>query len=153
SPLEAGLFENNIDRPTLDALLAAARESFPDFRRYLRAKARVLGIPALAWYDLFAPVGKSERVWSFDEAAQFIAEQFGSFSPRLRGLAERAFRERWIDAEPRAGKVGGAFCMYLREDESRILGNYEPSFNGLSTLAHELGHAYHNLNLASRTPL
>jgi pepF/M3 family oligoendopeptidase len=161
SPLHAALFENNIDRPTLDALLAAARESFPDFRRYLRAKARALGIAsagsgqsqALAWYDLFAPVGHSGRVWSFDAVAQFIAEQFGSFSPRLRGLAERAFDERWIDAEPRAGKVGGAFCMYLRRDESRILANYEPSFNGLSTLAHELGHAYHNLNLAIRTPL
>jgi oligoendopeptidase F len=172
SPLDATLFENNIDQPTFEALLAAARESFPDFRRYLRAKARALSIPSnhstspstgsgealeqdpkLAWYDLFAPVGHSQRVWSFEAAAQFIAAQFGSFSPRLRGLAERAFDERWIDAEPRAGKVGGAFCMYLRQDESRILANYEPSFNGLSTLAHELGHAYHNLNLAIRTPL
>jgi pepF/M3 family oligoendopeptidase len=156
-PLDTSLFENNIDRPTFDALLAAARESFPDFRRYLRAKACALGTtatsPALAWYDLFAPVGHSMRVWSYDAAAQFIAEQFGSFSPRLRGLAERAFGERWIDAEPRAGKVSGAFCVYLRQDESRILANYEPSFNGLSTLAHELGHAYHNLNLAIRTPL
>ncbi len=157
SPLDMALFDNNIDRPTFDVLLAAARESFPDFRRYLRAKARALGTtatsPGLAWYDLFAPVGQSERVWSYDAATKFIAEQFGSFSPRLRGLAERAFGERWIDAEPRAGKVGGAFCAYLRQDESRILTNYEPSFNGLSTLAHELGHAYHNLNLASRTPL
>jgi pepF/M3 family oligoendopeptidase len=153
TPLDATLFGSNIDRATLDAMLQAARESFPDFRRYLRAKARALGIPALAWYDLFAPVGASEHSWSFDTAAHFIAEQFGSFSPKLRGLAERAFGERWIDAEPRAGKVGGAFCMYLRADESRILANYEPSFNSVSTLAHELGHAYHNLNLAARTLL
>ncbi len=153
SPLDVALFGNNIDRATLDAMLQAAREAFPDFRRYLRAKARALGIPALAWYDLFAPVGTSGRSWSFDAAAHFIAEQFGSFSPRLRGLAERAFSERWIDAEPRAGKVGGAFCMYLRADESRILANYEPSFNSVGTLAHELGHAYHNLNLSERAPL
>jgi pepF/M3 family oligoendopeptidase len=153
TPLDAALFGNNIDRATLDAMLQAARESFPDFRRYLRAKARTLGIPALAWYDLFAPVGAGGGNWSFDTAARFIAEQFGSFSPKLRGLAERAFGERWIDAEPRAGKVGGAFCMYLRADESRILSNYEPSFNSVGTLAHELGHAYHNLNLAVRTPL
>ncbi len=143
TPLDATLFGNNIDRAALDAMLQAARESFPDFRRYLCAKARALGIPALAWYDLFAPVG----------AAESLAEQFGSFSPKLRGLAERAFGERWIDAEPRAGKVGGAFCMHLRADESRILANYEPSFNSVGTLAHELGHAYHNLNLAARTPL
>jgi oligoendopeptidase F len=153
SPLDAALFGNNIDRATLDAMFQAARESFPDFRRYLRAKARALGIPALAWYDLFAPVGASGRSWSFDTAAHFIAEQFGSFSAKLRGLAERAFGERWIDAEPRAGKVGGAFCMYLRAEESRILANYEPSFNSVGTLAHELGHAYHNLDLAERTPL
>jgi pepF/M3 family oligoendopeptidase len=153
SPLDAALFDNNIDRATLDAMLAAARESFPDFRRYMRAKARALGVPALAWYDLFAPMGSGGREWSFESAASFIADQFGSFSPRLRGLAERAFGERWIDAEPRAGKVGGAFCMSLQNDESRILANYEPSFNSVSTLAHELGHAYHNMNLAARTPL
>jgi oligoendopeptidase F len=134
-------------------MMTAAGESFPDFRRYLRAKARALGLPALAWYDLFAPVGGSGRDWTFDDAARFIGEQFGSYSPRLRGLAERAFGERWIDAEPRAGKVGGAFCMLLRDGESRVLANYEPSFNSVSTLAHELGHAYHNLNLANRTPL
>lgn len=152
-PLESALFNTSIDRATLDAMLEAAYESFPDFRRYLRAKARALGVPALAWYDLFAPLEANGRTWPFEEAAQFIQEQFGSFSPKLRGLAERAFNEHWIDAEPRAGKVGGAFCMFLRNDESRILANYEPSFNSVSTLAHELGHAYHNLTLAGRTPL
>jgi oligoendopeptidase F len=153
SPLDTALFDNNIDRATLDAMLLAARESFPDFRRYLRAKARALGQKALTWYDLFAPIGSSDRTWSFEEAASFITEQFGTFSPKLQALAERAFDEYWIDAEPRAGKVGGAFCMALRRDESRILANYEPSFNSVSTLAHELGHAYHNLNLAEQLPL
>jgi len=142
-----------VDRPTLDAMMGAARESFPDFRRYLRAKARALGLPALAWYDLFAPVGHSAREWSYDDGTQFILEQFGSFSPKLRGLAERAFSEQWIDAEPRPGKAGGAFCMRLRGGESRILSNFKPSFGEVSTLAHELGHAYHNLNLAGRTML
>ena len=153
SPLDMALFYNNVDRPTLDAMMGAARESFPHFRRYLRAKAHALGLPALAWYDLFAPVGHSAREWSYDAGAEFILEQFGSFSPKLRGLAERAFTERWIDAEPRAGKAGGAFCMRLRGGESRILANFKPSFGEVSTLAHELGHAYHNLNLAGRTML
>lgn len=152
SSLDAALFDNNIDRETLDAMLGAARESFPDFRRYLRAKARALGSSQLAWYDLFAPLG-SGRAWSFDEGAAFIIEHFTAFSPRLGGLAERAFRERWIDAEPRPGKRGGAFCMSVRPGESRILSNFTPSFSQVGTLAHELGHAYHNFNLASRTPL
>ncbi len=150
SPLAASLFSNSIDRPTLDAMLEAAYESFPDFRRYLHAKAHLLGLPQLAWYDLFAPVGKSTKVWQYNDATNFIVEQFGTFSSRLANFADRAFREQWIDAEPRPGKVDGAFCMSLRKDESRVLANFRPTYEGTSTLAHELGHGYHNLNLAHR---
>jgi oligoendopeptidase F len=151
SPLDAALFDASIDRQTLDAMMEAAHASFPDFRRYLRAKARALGIPALAWYDLFAPVGGSGREWQFDEGAGFIVEQFGTYSPKMGDFAARAFRERWIDAEPRDGKRDGAYCMSLRGDESRVFANFKPAFPGVSTLAHELGHGYHNLNLAART--
>lgn len=153
SPLDASLFQANIDRETLEAMLTAARESFPDFRRYMHAKARILGLEKLAWYDIFAPVGPKQKVWDYTEASAFIVEKFGSYSPRLADFAARAFRENWIDAEPRAGKVDGAYCTPLRKDESRVLANFKPSFNGVSTLAHELGHGYHNLNLAPRTVL
>lgn len=155
SPLAAALFDANIDQPTLDAMLEAAHAAFPDFRRYLRTKARGLGLAELAWFDLFAPMGGGDdgRVWEYDEAASFIVTQFGTFSPKLRDFAARAFRERWIDAGPRPGKRDGAFCMSLRGDESRVLANFKPAFGGMSTLAHELGHGYHNLNLASRTML
>jgi pepF/M3 family oligoendopeptidase len=153
SPLTASLFDNNIDRQTLDAMMTAARESFPDFRRYLRAKARALGVEQLAWYDLFAPIGSEERTWTFEEAESFIVEQFGAYSARLSDFAARAFREHWIDAEPRRGKVDVAYCTWLRKDESRVFTNYKAAFGGVSTLAHELGHGYHNLNLAQRTVL
>jgi pepF/M3 family oligoendopeptidase len=153
SPLVASLLDNNIDQQTLNAMFTAARESFPDFRRYLHAKARTLGLSRLAWYDLFAPVSNDEKVWEYDDAAAFIIEQFGTFSPRLSNFAARAFRERWIDAEPREGKQDGAYCTPLRKDESRVFANYKASFDGVSTLAHELGHGYHNLNLAQRTVL
>ena len=151
--LGAALFSNSIDRATLDAMMAAAHESFPDFRRYLRAKAQALCTKALAWYDLFAPVGEAGRTWTYVEGARFIEEQFGTYSPRLGGLAQRAFRERWIDAEPRDGKRSGAMCLDLRLDESRVLSNFTPCFSAVGTLAHELGHAYHNLALAERTLL
>jgi oligoendopeptidase F len=153
TPLDASLLDNNIDRQTLDAMMTAARESFPDFRRYLHAKAHALGLSRLAWYDLFAPVGGEGRVWTFNEATSFIVEQFGAYSQRLSDFAARAFREQWIDAEPRAGKVDGAYCTWLRKDESRVFANFKAAFGGVSTLAHELGHAYHNLNLAHRTVL
>ncbi len=151
SPLDAALFTNNIDRQTLDAMLTAARETFPDFRRYLHTKARAIGVGRLAWYDMFAPIGTSTKVWPYDEATTFIVEQFGTYSDRMSEFAARAFRENWIDAEPRPGKRDGAFCTTLRGAESRVFTNYKPAFGGVSTLAHELGHAYHNLNLAHRT--
>jgi oligoendopeptidase F len=153
SPLDASLFANSIDRQTLDAMISAARASFPDFRRYLRAKARMLGLPRLAWYDLSAPLATDDKVWEFDDATAFIVEQFGTYSSRLSGFAARAFREQWIDAEPRPGKRDGAFCTSLRKDESRVFANFKPTFGGMLTLAHELGHGYHNLNLANRTAL
>ena len=131
----------------------AARDSFPDFRRYLRAKARMLGLEQLPWYDLFAPVGASTRAWDYAEASAFIVEQFGSYSQRMSDFAARAFRENWIDAEPRPGKRDGAFCMPLRGEELRILSNYQPGFKSVLTLAHELGHGYHNLNLARHPDL
>lgn len=153
SPLDASLFTNAIDRAILEAMLEAASESFPHFRRYLHAKARALGIERCAWYDLFAPIGTESREWSYEEAQQFIIEQFATYSQKMSDFARRAFEERWIDAPPKPGKRDGAFCMRLRKDESRILTNYKPAFGGMSTLAHELGHAYHNLCLAERTYL
>ncbi|MGA7730316.1 MAG: M3 family oligoendopeptidase [Chloroflexia bacterium] len=153
SALDEAISDSNIDRATLDAMLGAARESFPHFRRYLRAKARALGLDRLAWYDIFAPVGESTQVWEYEDATRFITEQFGSYSLRLGSFAERAFREQWVDAEPRVGKRDGAFCAPIRRDESRVFTNFKPSYGGMSTLAHELGHAYHNLNKADRTTL
>ena len=151
SALDVALFHNNIDRATLDAMLAAARESFPDFRRYLRAKAQLIGVPTLAWYDLFAPVGESTSAWDWTSGTEFLLEQFGTYSERLQRFASKALERRWIDAEPRAGKVQGAFCMAIGRGDSRVLTNYLASYDGISTLAHELGHAYHNFNLRERS--
>jgi pepF/M3 family oligoendopeptidase len=150
--LDEALHQNHIDRATLDAMMGAARDAFPDLRRYLHAKARALGVERLAWYDLFAPLSASDRVWPWDDALTFLFEQFGTYSDKMRELAEQAVEERWIDAGPRPGKVGGAFCMPVRKGESRVLLNYTPAFDGVSTLAHELGHAYHNLCQAEVTP-
>jgi pepF/M3 family oligoendopeptidase len=152
--VEPTLLENSIDRPTLDAMHQACREAFPDLRRYLRAKARALGLERLAWFDVDAPLGiPLPRTYPWPEAEAFVREQFGRYSDRMAAFADRTFRERWTDAEPRPGKQDGGFCMPVRPGESRILMNYDGSFGSLSTLAHELGHAYHNLCLERRTML
>jgi oligoendopeptidase F len=152
-PVDLACFQNHIDHQILDAMMDAAREAFPDFRRYLRAKAHFFGADALAWYDLFAPLPFATREWSYEEAQEFIVEQFGTFSGRMRGLAERAFNESWIDVGSRPGKVDGAFCMTVRGGDSRVLMNYSPSYGSVTTLAHELGHSYHAYALGERSAL
>ena len=152
--LHKALDQARIDRETLEAMLGAMRDSFPTFRRYWQAKARRLGQEALPWWDLFAPVGRSERQYTCAEAQAFILEQFGTFSERLATFARRAFDHNWIDAEPRDGKRGGAFCMGVPAvDESRILCNFDGSLDQVLTVAHELGHAYHNECQVGKTEL
>ncbi|HUI87131.1 MAG TPA: M3 family oligoendopeptidase [Anaerolineales bacterium] len=134
-----------IDRKTLKAMLGAMEDSFPMIRRYFKAKATKLGKEKLAWWDLFAPVGRTGRTYSFEEARDFILDNFGRFSPDLSAFAKRAFDHQWIDAEPRDGKRGGAFCMGISGvKESRVLCNFDGSFDQVSTIAHELGHGFHN---------
>jgi oligoendopeptidase F len=132
-------------------MLGAINEFLPDLRRYLRAKARRLGLPVLAWYDLYSPVAAHSQPWPFETATRFIPEQFSSHWPRLGSLAVRAFRDGWIDAEPRAGKLDISACGRLSADASPILVNYRPVFFEVTTLAQELGHAYHNLAFAHRS--
>ena len=150
--LHAALEQARLERATLDTMMSVMRESLPMFRRYFAAKARRLGKERLAWWDLQATVGGSERRYSYDEARDFILKRFATFSGRLENLAARAFREGWIDAEPRTGKAGGAFCAEVPGlEQSRILANFDGSFDQLLTLAHELGHAFHNECLAGLT--
>jgi pepF/M3 family oligoendopeptidase len=143
--IHSSLDAARMDRKTLNAMLAAMQDSFPMFRRYFSAKAGKLGKEKLAWWDISAPVGKVDKVYSFEEARDFILENFGKFSPDLAAFAKRAFDNHWIDAEQRDGKRGGGFCMEVQGvKESRILTNFDGSFDQVSTLAHELGHAFHN---------
>jgi pepF/M3 family oligoendopeptidase len=144
SSLEYALQLSRITPKTLDALLTAIKQSRPIFHRYFSLKARALGLDKLAFYDLFAPVGATHKRYSYAEAKQFIIESFSSFDPRMGDFARHAFDHRWIDAPPAEGKVGGAYCTsFPLSRESRILCNFEGSFSDVSTIAHELGHAYH----------
>ncbi len=154
--LHSALDAARIDRPTLEAMLGAMQASFPMWRKYFKAKAKLLGKEKLAWWDLFAPVGKADRTYEFEEARDFVLENFGKFSPELSTFAKRAFDHNWLDAEQREGKRGGGFCMEVQGvKESRILVNFDGSQDQLSTIAHELGHAFHNecAYQAEKTPL
>ena len=146
SVLDMALDTANMDRATLDALLEAMEESLPMFRRYFRLKARMLGYGGgLKWYDLFAPVGRMKGGYTPEDARALLVKEFGAFSPRMAAMMDRAFEERWIDMYPREGKAGGAFCAGVHPlGMSYVLTNFEGSYGSVSTLAHELGHAWHN---------
>jgi pepF/M3 family oligoendopeptidase len=151
-PLDPVLEANAVDRPTITAMTAAVDDALGDFRRYLAAKARLLGKGQCAFWDLFAPVGAVRpRAWS--DAVDVVKQAFGGYSSDLLGVAHRALAESWVDAGPRTGKVGGAFCMPVGGGISRILMNFDGSIDTIHTLAHELGHAFHNHTLRDRTPL
>ncbi|MEM7166568.1 MAG: M3 family oligoendopeptidase [Planctomycetota bacterium] len=145
SVVAAAAEANRIDMKTLDALMESIRESYPVFRRYLKSKAKRIGKETMAWWDLFAPVGASDMHFTWDQAREFLADKFGEFSDELRDFACHAIDRGWIDAEPREGKNGGGFCINIPgTEESRVLVNFDGGLDQLFTLAHELGHAYHN---------
>ena len=152
-PLDIALHQNVIDRQVLDAMIASMERVYDDLRGHLRRKARLMGLERLAWYDLSAPLREDDATYTFDEARALLLDTVGPLSPRLETMLHRAFDERWIDAEPRAGKYGGAYCTEIYPYGSRILMNFDGSLSAVSTLAHELGHAFHNQCLAERTPL
>ena len=150
SVLDMTLDASRMDRQTLDALWTAVREYLPHFRRYLKAKAKMLGHEGgLPFWDLFAPVGNAARTYSIEEARQVLIREMGKFTPRMAEFIDNAFARRWIDLYPRDGKTGGAFCAPVHfADRSLVMTNFQGSFSDVSTLAHELGHAWHNRCLA-----
>ena len=154
SPLERALKQSRIEPEVLTALINTLEKNLPMFRGYLKAKAKALKLESCAFYDLFAPVGTGGKSYTFPEARAFIIKQFSLFSEEMGIFAEKAFSSNWIDAEPRKGKVGGAYdTSFPLAQQSRILSNFDGSFNGLSTLAHELGHAYHDSVVLSQSHL
>ena len=155
SLLDMTLCEARMDRETLDTMIGVIEESLPRFREILKAKARALGHKnGLPFYDLFAPMGESGKKYTLEEARQLLIDVMGGFSQDMAGMIDEAFRDRWIDAYPREGKSGGAFCASSgRTKTSFVLTNFDGSLSDVLTLAHELGHAFHNKNLYTRSPL
>ncbi|MBR0136108.1 MAG: M3 family oligoendopeptidase [Clostridia bacterium] len=155
SPLSQVLHYSRMKRETLDALFTAMQEYMPMFREYLKAKGEALGHKnGCPWYDMFAPMGANDKTYTVEDARDYLLNTFAGFDKDLHDMVERAFNESWIDFYPREGKVGGAFCAGVRSaKQSRVLTNFDGSFSDVVTLAHELGHAFHNLNIEDLRPL
>ena len=153
-PLDASLYSNNVSLATFNAMQSAVHASLPDFRRWMRVKAKLVGdTNGLSWWNLAAPLSISPGPISWDQGISLVKGAFASYSDRLSHLVDRSISEQWLDAEPSEGKVGGAFCMSFVDDRSLVLLNWSGSVDSAQVTAHELWHAYHNTQLAHRTAL
>jgi pepF/M3 family oligoendopeptidase len=152
--LKEPLQMNRMTEATLHAMWAAVEEGKPQLVRYLKRKAELLGIEKLDWHDVEAPIGSAAKTVPYDAAADFIVERFRQFSPEMADFALMAFRDGWIEAEDRAGKRPGGFCTSLpKSEQTRIFMTYSGTASNVSTLAHELGHAYHQHVMNDLPPL
>ena len=155
SPLHRTVKNNDMKMETLEAMLAAMDEYAPKFWQYLKAKAKALGHEnGLPWYDLFAPMGASSTKFTTETARDYLVNLFAEFDSDLSEMVATAFDNAWIDFYPRDGKAGGAFCAGIEcLGESRILTNFDGQLGDVVTLAHELGHAFHNLCIRNHRTL
>lgn len=145
---------NRMSKQTLDTMWSVIEDNKPAFVQYLNRKAKLLGTEKLSWADLDAPIGSTETKVSYQEGAQFIIEQFGKFGPKLTEFTKKAFEDSWIEAEDRAGKSPGGFCTSFPESsQSRIFMTFSGTPSNVSTLAHELGHAFHQYAMDGVHPL
>lgn len=135
---------NRMSRATLDMMWQVIEENKPLFVAYLNRKAKLMGLEKLSWADVDAPLGESAGKISYEAGAQEIVKQFRNFSPKLAEFSAEAFNKRWIEAEDRPGKRPGGFCTSLPvSGQTRIFMTFGGAVSNVSTLAHELGHAYH----------
>lgn len=135
---------NRMSRATLDVMWDVIDKNKDVFVKFLNRKAELIGTDKLSYYDLYAPTSTVETSYTYDEGANFIVEQFKEFSTDFADFAKLAFEQSWIEAEDRPGKRPGGFCTgFPGKNETRIFMTYDNSMGAVSTLAHELGHAYH----------
>lgn len=144
APMDPTNLGNEIPGDVVKRLMAVSEENYPLARNYFRLKARLMKLPKLKNSDIYAPLGESGRRYSFTEAKELVLEAYSSFNPGYRPIIEAFFTERRIDALPRSGKGGGAFCMGMTPAlPPYILLNFTGNLRDVATLAHELGHGLH----------
>ena len=146
--LEEPLEYNRMSNETLDAMWTAVSHHKQPFIEFLKQKAKILGMEKLGWQDVDAPIALGDvepRRFTYDEACDFVIENFATFGPKISAFAKHALENRWVEAEDRPKKRPGGYCEELPEfEESRIFMTFTGSSSDTSTLAHELGHAFHS---------
>jgi len=145
SVLKEPLLFNRLQRETLDTMWQVIDAKSAKLLDFFAAKAKMMGEEKISWFDISAPVGNLERTYTYQQAGDFVVEALQGFNPDIAEFARMAIDKRWIEAEDRAGKRAGGYCTdFPINQETRIFMTFNGSYNGLLTLAHELGHSYHS---------
>lgn len=146
SPIQPSHLRNKVPAEVVDMMMDVVSSNNKLVQQYCRLKAKMIKLPKLKGSDLYAPVIKSDKVIPFDEGRRLVVESMARFSPEFGGLIQKVFDERWIDAEIRPGKRGGAFCYSMGPSAPPfVLMNYVDDLDSVYTMAHEFGHALHTL--------
>ncbi|MEK7682866.1 MAG: M3 family oligoendopeptidase [Chloroflexota bacterium] len=154
TPISVRNLGNDLPDEVVDMLLAICKEQAPLFQRYFRLKARWIGMDRIRRYDIYAPVAKSEKTYTFADSVEVVLDSFHKFEPRMADLARKVFDEHHIDSEVRPGKMSGAYCMTVTPDLTPwVMQNFQGRPDDVATMAHELGHAIHSLLAVDHTAL
>ena len=142
SGAEAQLNGANIPVTVYTRLIDGVNKSLPTFQRYLKLRKRMMGLDALHYYDLYAPlVGSVSLKYTPEEAQKLVLEAVAPLGDEYTSVVQRAFRDRWIDLFPTAGKASGAYSNGGAYDvHPYMLINYNGAYTDVSTVAHEMGH-------------
>jgi oligoendopeptidase F len=146
SPMSARNLGNDLPDDVIDTLLKVCENNTAIFQRFFKLKARLLGMPKLRRYDIYAPLVQSDKHYDFQKATEKVFASFREFDPRFEALAKRVFNEDHIDSEVRKGKQSGAFCSTITPKLTPwVLLNFQGKADDVSTMAHELGHSIHSM--------
>ena len=143
-PEQSRHLANELEKPTVDRVVGLCKQNYGLVKRFYDVKREILGLPELTHIDRYAPLFETEERVGWDEGKDIVLTAFGSFSETLEAKAREFFDKNWIDAEPRKGKQGGAFCSYNTPDTHPVVfQTYQNKMDDVMTLAHELGHGVH----------
>jgi len=152
NPMQPTNMANELDDETVEAMMTAVEEAYPIAQKWFRAKAKLLGLEKLSLADQYAPIGDPRR-FSWDEAVDIVDSSYARFSPRLAEIFRDCLSAGHVDVLPRQGKSTGAYCSSVSKTVlPYVLMNFTNRLRDISTLAHEFGHATHNvLSLEQQT--
>jgi oligoendopeptidase F len=144
-PMTQSVIANDVDKQAIESLMKVIEKNAGLYQRYLMIKAKLMGLPKLASYDLVAPLPKlPDKKYSWREARKEIVAAYRGFDGEIGGWIDEMFEKRHIDGEIRKGKTAGAFCSsWLAGKSAYVLQSFNNKMGDLFTQAHELGHAIH----------